>query len=98
MIQVEAVLLQHPGISASVVIGLPDSRLTEMVVACVRLKDNWQWTDSSSNYPVNKNEHRLSSTVLQNFCRVKDLTGYSFIFALLFKGIWLQQVFLKFHR
>ncbi|KAM3250970.1 2-succinylbenzoate-CoA ligase, chloroplastic/peroxisomal [Capsicum annuum] len=74
--EVEAVLLQHPGISASVVIGLPDSRLTEMVVACVRLKDNWQWTDSSSNYPVNKNEHRLSSTVLQNFCRVKDLTGF----------------------
>uniref|UniRef100_M1BWL1 Acyl-activating enzyme 14 n=1 Tax=Solanum tuberosum TaxID=4113 RepID=M1BWL1_SOLTU len=50
--EVEAVLLQHPGISASVVIGLPDSRLTEMVVACIRLKDNWQWTDSSSNHPV----------------------------------------------
>ncbi|XP_015066295.1 2-succinylbenzoate--CoA ligase, chloroplastic/peroxisomal [Solanum pennellii] len=74
--EVEAVLLQHPGISASVVIGLPDSRLTEMVVACIRLKDNWQWTDSSSNHPVNKNEHCLSSTVLQNFCRAKDLTGF----------------------
>lgn len=80
MTQVEAVLLQHPGISASVVIGLPDSRLTEMVVACIRMKDNWQWTDSSSNHPVNKNEHCLSSTVLQNFCRAKDLTGY-FLFS-----------------
>ncbi|XP_015166642.1 2-succinylbenzoate--CoA ligase, chloroplastic/peroxisomal isoform X3 [Solanum tuberosum] len=74
--EVEAVLLQHPGISASVVIGLPDSRLTEMVVACIRLKDNWQWTDSSSNHPVNKNEHCLSSSVLQNFCRAKDLTAF----------------------
>ncbi|KAK4361370.1 hypothetical protein RND71_020322 [Anisodus tanguticus] len=74
--EVEAVLSQHPGIFASVVIGLPDSRLTEMVVACIRLKDNWQWTDSSSNHPVNKNECCLSSTVLQNFCRAKDLTGF----------------------
>lgn len=74
--QVEAVLLQHPGISASVVIGLPHSRLTEMVVACIRLKDNWLWTDSTSNCPVNRNEHCLSSTVLQNFCKAKDLTGY----------------------
>ncbi|KAJ8545276.1 hypothetical protein K7X08_017859 [Anisodus acutangulus] len=45
-------------------------------VACTRLKDNWQWTDSSSNHPVCKNEHCLSSTVLQNFCRAKDLTGF----------------------
>ncbi|CAN4081966.1 unnamed protein product [Withania somnifera] len=74
--EVEAVLMQHPGISASVVIGLPDSRLTEMVVACIRLKDNWQWTDSSSNHPVDKNEHCLSSTILQKFCRVKDMTGF----------------------
>ncbi|XP_009800224.1 2-succinylbenzoate--CoA ligase, chloroplastic/peroxisomal isoform X1 [Nicotiana tabacum] len=74
--EVEAVLSQHPGISASVVIGLPDSRLTEMVIASIRLKDNWQWTDSSSDHPVNKKEHCLSSTLLQNFCRAKNLTGF----------------------
>lgn len=74
--EVEAVLLRHPGISASVVIGLPHSRLTEMVVACIRLKDNWLWTDSTSNCPVNRNEHCLSSTALQNFCKAKDLTGF----------------------
>ncbi|KAG8385204.1 hypothetical protein BUALT_Bualt03G0017500 [Buddleja alternifolia] len=36
--EVEGVLSQHPGISRIVVVGVPDSRLTEMVIGCVQLK------------------------------------------------------------
>ena len=70
--QVEAVILQHPGISTVIVVGLPDSRLTEMVVACIRLKDNWQWDEFN---PCNDKDHCLSKEILQQFCKDKNLTG-----------------------
>ncbi|CDP04150.1 unnamed protein product [Coffea canephora] len=71
--EVEAVILQHPGISRVIVVGLPDSRLTEMVVACIRLKDNWQWDEFN---PCNDKDHCLSKEILQQFCKDKNLTGF----------------------
>ncbi|KAJ4963223.1 hypothetical protein NE237_023162 [Protea cynaroides] len=37
--EVEAVLRQHPGVSNAIVVGLPDSRLTQMVAACIQIKE-----------------------------------------------------------
>lgn len=71
--EVEAVILQHPGISRVIVVGLPDSRLTEMVVACIQLKDNWQWDEFNS---CNDKDYCLSKEILQQFCKDKNLTGY----------------------
>ncbi|KAL1567500.1 o-succinylbenzoate--CoA ligase [Salvia divinorum] len=71
--EVEGVLFQHPGISGVVVIGVPDSRLTEMVIGCVRVKDGWQWTDSD----VDRSQNRcLSGMILRQFCKDKYLTGF----------------------
>ncbi|VFQ83303.1 unnamed protein product [Cuscuta campestris] len=75
--EVEAVLSQHTGVSGNVVIGLPDSRLGEMVIACIQLRGNWQWDDLKSNpssisYPTNY----LSADILRCFCKEKQLTGF----------------------
>ncbi|XP_047969870.1 2-succinylbenzoate--CoA ligase, chloroplastic/peroxisomal [Salvia hispanica] len=71
--EVEGVLLQHPGIYSVVVIGVPDSRLTEMVIGCVRVKEGWQWTDSD----VDRSQNRcLSAKILRQFCKDKYLTGF----------------------
>lgn len=72
MQKVEAVLSQHPGVSGNVVVGVPDSRMGEMVVACIQLKGNWQWDDLSSNPSANY----LSGDILRCFCKEKQLTGY----------------------
>lgn len=74
--EVETVLSQHPGVTGSVVVGLPDVRLTEMVVACIRIKDNWQWADNSPVHPTEKKELVLSSETLRHHCREKNLTGF----------------------
>lgn len=74
--QVEAILSQHPGVSGIVVVGLPDTRLTEMVVACVQLRDNWRWSDSCFD-PLTENKSQiLSGDILLQLCREKHLTRY----------------------
>lgn len=74
--EVETILLQHPGIIAIVVVGVPDARLTEMVVACIRLRDNWQWTDSTCKQSAENHELILSSEILLHHCRMRNLTGF----------------------
>ncbi|KAJ0796869.1 putative o-succinylbenzoate--CoA ligase [Helianthus annuus] len=74
--EVETVILRHPGISAIAVIGLPDNRLTEMVVACIQLNHNWTWTSSGSDHSGIKKEQIISSETLQQFCRTNNLTGF----------------------
>ena len=69
-------LIQHPGVISSVVVGIPDLRLTEMVVACIRLRENWQWSNNSSKYSVQSNDLFLSSEILRHYCREKNLSGY----------------------
>ncbi|KAF2286007.1 hypothetical protein GH714_009626 [Hevea brasiliensis] len=41
--EVESILLQHPGVFAVIVLGIPDARLTEMVVACVKIKEGLKY-------------------------------------------------------
>lgn len=72
--QVEAVLSQHPGVSGIVVFGVPDARLTEMVAACVQIKENWQWIDNNSHVS-HKGEQILSVKTLHDYCKMRNLTG-----------------------
>lgn len=74
--EVEAVLSKHPGVARAVVVGLPDTRLTETVVACIQLKPTWTWADYSSKPSAKDNYQCLSSEILQNFCKDKNLTGF----------------------
>ncbi|KAL7211280.1 hypothetical protein ACSBR2_014209 [Camellia fascicularis] len=74
--EVEAILSQHPGVSGIVVVGLPDTRLTEMVVACLQIRDNWRWADSCSDHSAGKKDQTLSTQILQQFCRTMNLTGF----------------------
>lgn len=69
--QVEAVLVEHPGIVSAVVIGVIDTRLGEMVVACVRLQEKWIWSDVENR----KGSFQLSSETLKHHCRTQNLTG-----------------------
>lgn len=74
--EVEAVLSQHPGVLAVVVVGVPDARLSEMVIACVRPTEDWRWIEHGfDHYSQNKNK-ALSSHMLQQFCRDNNLTGF----------------------
>ncbi|KAK8918918.1 hypothetical protein KSP39_PZI021240 [Platanthera zijinensis] len=72
--EVEAVLRQHSGVAGAVVVGIPDNRLTEKVVACVSIRENWRWVSSDTNKFLEMNE--LSSEMLRNFCRQRNLTGF----------------------
>lgn len=74
--EVEAILSQHPGISAVVIVGLPQMRLGEMVVACVRVRDSWVWDDINGGETLGKSKCHLSSEVLKQYCREKSLTGF----------------------
>nr|GEU81679.1 2-succinylbenzoate--CoA ligase, chloroplastic/peroxisomal [Tanacetum cinerariifolium] len=74
--EVETVILKHPGISAIAVIGLPDARLTEMVIACIQLNHNWTWVDSCSDHSAIQKEQCLSKETLQQHCRTNNLSGF----------------------
>lgn len=50
-------------------------RLTEMVVACIQISDNWQWDGNSPVHITEKKELVLSSETLRHHCREKHLTG-----------------------
>lgn len=73
--EVEAMLLQHPGVIATVVVGVPEARLTEMVVACIKLRQSWQWTNNNCKQSA-ENNLTLCREVLRDYCREKKLTGF----------------------
>ncbi|XP_044508239.1 2-succinylbenzoate--CoA ligase, chloroplastic/peroxisomal-like isoform X4 [Mangifera indica] len=58
--EVEMNLLQHEGVIAVVVVGIPDTRLMEMVVACLKLRENWQWSDNDSGQTAENKQLYLS--------------------------------------
>ncbi|XP_042502006.1 2-succinylbenzoate--CoA ligase, chloroplastic/peroxisomal isoform X2 [Macadamia integrifolia] len=74
--EVEAVLRQYPGVSSAVVVGLPDSRLTEMVAACIQIKEEWQWNNQITSHQLEREDLRLSSDILQLHCKQRNLTGF----------------------
>lgn len=71
--EVESVISLHPGVSKIVVVGVPDARLTEMVIGCVQLKQGWRWSDSNS---TDAGAQVLSGESLRQFCKDKNLTGF----------------------
>ncbi|PKI42222.1 hypothetical protein CRG98_037402, partial [Punica granatum] len=74
---VEAVLSQHPGVHGVVVVGVPELRLSEMVVGCVQLKENWQWSNKAyGSVPMNEDHNVLSGEILRQFCKENNLTGF----------------------
>lgn len=76
--QVEGILLQHPGIVGTVIVGVPDAHLTEMVVACVELREHWHWSHGSFEHSSKNKVPVLSGAILRRYCREKNLTGYPF--------------------
>lgn len=72
----EAILLQHPGIMSIAIVGIPDARLTEMAIACIQLRKNWVWSNASSKHSAKNEELVLSSEILRQYCREKNITGY----------------------
>ncbi|KAI4343100.1 hypothetical protein MLD38_027640 [Melastoma candidum] len=77
--EVETAVLQHPGVVGVVVVGVPDATLGETVIGCVRMSSDWTWSESDKLLQVRigmAKEHVLTSSVLRQFCRGRDLTGF----------------------
>ncbi|KAK7331279.1 hypothetical protein VNO77_25499 [Canavalia gladiata] len=70
--EVEAILLEHPGIASVVIVGIPDAHLTEKVAACIQLRENWQWSEQCAS---NKEFH-LSKKNLQQYCIENHLSRF----------------------
>lgn len=67
--------MQHPGVYSAVVVGIPDFRLMEKVVACVAIRDEWEWVDQKSKcFPEKK---QISTDILHNYCIKGNLSRYS---------------------
>ncbi|EXB75224.1 2-succinylbenzoate--CoA ligase [Morus notabilis] len=75
--EVEAILSQHPGVAGVVTVGIPDSRLSEMVVACIQLRRDWQWTRRSFEHSTAKQKELLSHEILQQFCKQNNLARFN---------------------
>ncbi|PRQ29647.1 putative o-succinylbenzoate--CoA ligase [Rosa chinensis] len=74
--EVERTLLRHPGVTGVVVVGIPDARLTEMLVACVQIRENWRWVNTSTKDSVANQMLHISSEILLRYCKEKNLTGF----------------------
>ncbi|OEL27073.1 2-succinylbenzoate--CoA ligase, chloroplastic/peroxisomal [Dichanthelium oligosanthes] len=72
--EVELVLSQHPGVARVMVVGIPDSRLGEKVIACVSIRDGWKWVDARAEHQGKGNE--VSPKILQDHCRLKNLSRF----------------------
>jgi len=72
--EVELVLSQHPGVARVVVVGIPDSRLGEKVIACVNIKDGWKWVDARAEHQSERKE--VSPRILNGHCRMKKLSRF----------------------
>lgn len=72
--EVETLLSQHPGVLKAVVIGIPNSRLGEMAVACIIIRDSCKWFDINSSNATEVND--LSTEVLQKYCQQQKLSRF----------------------
>lgn len=73
---------QHPGISKVVVVGIPDIRLTERVVACLNIKDGWKWVDQKTKHSPDGKQ--VSPQMLQDHCSRRKLSRFQSSFPLKF--------------
>ncbi|KAI3950826.1 hypothetical protein MKW92_044310 [Papaver armeniacum] len=74
--EVETVLSKHPGVSSILVVGIPEPRLSEMVIACVQVSENWQWADQNSDFLQVKEMPIISTEILQNYCKEMKLSRF----------------------
>ncbi|MCL7034390.1 hypothetical protein MKW94_006390 [Papaver nudicaule] len=74
--EVETVLSRHPGISGILVVGIPDPRLSEMVIACVQVRENWRWADQNSDFSQEKEKPTISPEILQMYCKEMKLSRF----------------------
>jgi len=72
--EVELVLSQHPGVARVVVVGIPDSRLGEKVIACVSIRDGWKWVHARTEHQGKGKE--VSPQILHDHCRMKKLSRF----------------------
>ncbi|KAJ1267129.1 hypothetical protein BS78_07G032700 [Paspalum vaginatum] len=72
--EVESVLSRHPGVARAVVVGIPDSRLGEKVVACVSIRDGWKWVNAKVEHQGEGKE--VSPQILQDHCRMGNLSRF----------------------
>ncbi|RLM73403.1 hypothetical protein C2845_PM15G22310 [Panicum miliaceum] len=69
---VELVLSQHPGVARVVVVGIPDIRLGEKVIACVSIRDGWKWVGARAEHQGESKE--VSPQILLDHCGMKKLS------------------------
>ncbi|KAJ4773326.1 2-succinylbenzoate--CoA ligase [Rhynchospora pubera] len=72
--EVEAVLSQHPAVAKVLVVGIPDTRLSEKVVACLIIKDKWKWVNANPNSSLLPDE--VSAEKLRDYCIKRNLTRF----------------------
>ncbi|KAJ3688742.1 hypothetical protein LUZ61_017906 [Rhynchospora tenuis] len=72
--EVEAALSQHPAVAKVLVVGIPDTRLSEKVVACLMIKDKWKWVDAKANSLLLQDE--VSAEKLRYHCIERNLTRF----------------------
>ncbi|RLN24269.1 hypothetical protein C2845_PM07G12590 [Panicum miliaceum] len=70
--EVELVLSQHPGVARVVVVGIPDIRLGEKVIACVSIRDGWKWVGARAEHQGESKE--VSPQILLDHCGMKKLS------------------------
>lgn len=70
----EAVLSQHPAVAKVLVVGIPDTRLSEKVVACLIIRDKWRWVNAKSNRFLLQDE--VLEETLRDHCIKRNLTRY----------------------
>jgi len=54
-------------------VGIPDTRFTEMVTACIQPRENWQWLEHSTS----NEECHLSRKNLQQYCLENNLSRFA---------------------
>lgn len=100
VLQVESVLSQHPGVLDVVVVGIPDTWFTEMVIACIQLRKGWRWSNRSLGHSIVEEKQHASSDILRQHCIEKSLTAYSSSVNLCLKhaclGTKVHQILLSF--
>ncbi|KAJ1694975.1 hypothetical protein LUZ63_011673 [Rhynchospora breviuscula] len=72
--EVEAALSQHPAVAKVLVVGIPDTRLSEKVVACLMIKDKWKWVNTKANSSLLQDE--VSAEKLRDHCIERNLTRF----------------------